>query len=215
MAPQVLHNVVHGSSKPEPWQEAMLSFQPAILYGYRRHRVRGAEYPAIVSVIETEDKNSASIPSSTARTSVLGTLVSGLTDGDIHRLDIFEGGEYERKSVTVQKLHTYSQRASGESVAEGQLSDALDAASEASEGEEVSAVTYVWISGEDELEDAEWDFESFKRDKLIWWAGPEARGGLSGEGDSFVWCFLGLACSVHSITRIELQPQCPQQSVKY
>jgi hypothetical protein len=139
--------------------------------------VRDAEYPAIVPVIETGDKNSAPIPSSTARTSVLGTLVSGLTDGDIHRLDIFEGEEYEQKSVTVRKLQTHSQRASGEFVEEGQLSDALDAASEADEAEEVSAITYVWTSGEDELEDAEWDFESFKRDKLTWWAGPEAREG--------------------------------------
>jgi hypothetical protein len=173
MAPQVLHNVIHGSSTPEPWQKAMLSFQPAILHGYRRHRVQGADYPGIVPVTEADDQIEASNPSSSARTSVLGTLVSGLTDGDIHRLDMFEGGEYARESVTVRKLQIL--QGSGESTAEGQLSDVLDAAREADEGEEVSALTYVWVSGEDGLEDAEWDFESFKKDKMRWWAGAEAR----------------------------------------
>jgi hypothetical protein len=27
----------------------------------------------------------------------------------------------------------------------------------------------VWIAGRKMLEDAEWDFEAFKRDKMAWW----------------------------------------------
>jgi len=174
MAPQVLHNVIHGSSNPEPWQKAMLSFQPAILHGYRRHRVQGADYPGIVPVTENEVNNPASSASSSARTSVLGTLVSGLTDGDVYRLDLFEGGEYARRNVIVRKLHNSDGISGGSGVDESQLSDVLDAArADADEGEEVSAVTYVWISGEDRLEEAEWDFETFKKDKMKWWAGAK------------------------------------------
>jgi hypothetical protein len=172
MAPQVLHNVIHGSSTPEPWQKAMVSFQPAILHGYRRHRVQGADYPGIVAVTETDEKILASNASSSARMSVLGILVSGLTDGDVHRLDLFEGGEYARENVTVRKLRD-SHGGSGESGMESQWSNVLGAACQADGGEEVSAVTYVWISGVDRLEEAEWDFESFKKDKLQWWAGAK------------------------------------------
>jgi hypothetical protein len=31
----------------------------------------------------------------------------------------------------------------------------------------------VYTAGKDMLEDAEWDFESFKRDKLAWWVGAD------------------------------------------
>ncbi|KAJ5665214.1 disease resistance protein Aig2 [Penicillium maclennaniae] len=142
MAPQVLHRVIHGRREPELWQKTMLRFQPAVLLGYRRHRVRGADYPGIVPASKA-----------TARSSVLGTLVSGLTDGDVHRLDMYEGDEYTRDPVT----------------------DVLDATEEKSkvEGDEVQAKTYVWVAGEGRLEDAEWDFETFKKDKMAWWVNAD------------------------------------------
>lgn len=31
------------------------------------------------------------------------------------------------------------------------------------------AATYVWVAGKDRLEEMEWDFETFRRDKLAWW----------------------------------------------
>jgi len=160
MAPQMLHRVIHGR-EPAPWQKAMLRFQPAVLHGYRRHRVRGADYPAIVA----SDSRST-------RTSVLGTLVSGLTDGDIHRLDMYEGDEYTRERVAVRVLQDGTGQ---ESSSEGNLRDVLDAAGAefAGEGSEVQAVTYVWVAGEARLEDAEWDFETFKRDKMAWWVGAD------------------------------------------
>ncbi|KAJ5134513.1 disease resistance protein Aig2 [Penicillium atrosanguineum] len=154
MAPQVLHRVIHGRGEPEPWQKAMLRFQPAVLLGYRRHRVRGADYPGIVPASEA-----------TTRTSVRGTLVSGLTDGDVHRLDMYEGDEYTRDPVTVRVL--------GESVPGG--GDVLDSAGPdlKAEGVEVQAKTYVWVAGEGRLEDAEWDFETFKKDKMAWWVNAD------------------------------------------
>jgi AIG2-like family. len=163
MAPQVLHRVIHGRGEPEHWQKAMLRFQPAVLHGYRRHRVRGADYPGLIPASE-----------STPRTSVLGTLVSGLTDGDIHRLDMYEGDEYTRDQVTVRVLGESVPRGSDSSL-EGHLKDVLDAAGAdlKDEGDEVQAGTYVWVAGEGRLEDAEWDFETFKRDKMAWWVSAD------------------------------------------
>lgn len=172
MAPQVLHRVIHGRANPEPWQKNMLTFQPAVLHGYRRHRVRDADYPGIVPV--------SSLDSS--RTSVLGTLVSGITDGDIYRLDQFEGSDYSRQKVQVRPLRKADSSTSparvneSEPKPEGRLRDMLDAArtestGKADEADEVEAVTYVWISDRGELEEAEWDFETFKQEKMAWWVG--------------------------------------------
>ncbi|EAW14785.1 gamma-glutamylcyclotransferase family protein [Aspergillus clavatus NRRL 1] len=168
MAPQILHRVIHGRPDPEPWQKAMLTFKPAILHGYQRHRVRGADYPGIVP---SKDSMHAS---------VLGTVVSGLTDGDVHRLDIFEGSEYVKECVGVRVLMESlsvggRQEASITKNPDRHLKDVLDAAGAefADEREEVQAMTYVYVAGEDRLEDAEWDFEAFKRDKMAWWVNAD------------------------------------------
>lgn len=172
MAPQILHRVIHGRPDPEPWQKGMLSFKPAILHGYRRHRVRGADYPGIVPC-PNDIEDSTGGPGSA---SVLGTVVSGLTDGDVHRLDVFEGSEYVKERVRVRVLAESlsvggRQEASIAKNPDRHLKDVLDAAGAefADEREEVEALTYVYVAGQDRLEDAEWDFEAFKRDKMAWW----------------------------------------------
>jgi hypothetical protein len=60
---------------------------------------------------------------------------------------------------------------------EEDLKDTLNAAQThtTEEGEEIEATAYVWISGREWLEDAEWDFETFKRDKMKWWVGADER----------------------------------------
>jgi hypothetical protein len=170
MSPQILHRVIHGRANPEPWQKATLHFQPAILHGYRRHRVRNADYPGILPVAGTEESSGTK---TSPTTSVMGTLVSGLTDGDVHRLDVFEGDQYEKKPVAVRTLRRQQNHDSvrvGDTSSESELRDVLNAVDgeAAGEGEEVAAVTYVWTAGEDMLEDAEWDFETFKKDKMAW-----------------------------------------------
>ncbi|KAJ5906653.1 uncharacterized protein N7473_003569 [Penicillium subrubescens] len=174
IAPQMLHRVIHGSPNPEPWQKALIRFQPALLHGYRRHRVRGADYPGIVA--ETDPKTE----SESAESAVLGVLVYGLTDGDIYRLDKYEGGEYVKETVNVRALRTSVQDGDvggeekvEEASSESQLRDMLRAAGSnvADEGDEVVAATYVWIAGKERLEEEEWDFETFRRDKLAWWVG--------------------------------------------
>lgn len=84
MAPQVLSRVCHGSHPSH--NLSAFTVQPALLHAHRRHRVKGADYPAI-------------LPTSNSSDSVRGTFVTGLTDGDLWRLDIFEGSEYERRKV--------------------------------------------------------------------------------------------------------------------
>lgn len=139
MVPQVLYRVCYGSSKPTSFQANLLTIMPAILPAFTRHKVRDCDYPAI-------------IPSSSS-SSVRGTYVRGLTDGDIWRLNTFEGRSYERQKVMIRILQKV-----GNDIGQGNV-----------EGEQVEVETYVWIGGRDALEDDEWDFAEFKRDKLKWW----------------------------------------------
>ncbi|KAK5133913.1 hypothetical protein LTR08_007142 [Meristemomyces frigidus] len=144
MAPQVLHRVCHGSSNPDNpiFATHKLKTRPAILHDHRRHRVRYADYPAILPV-----------QGSTVR----GTYVTGLTEADIGRLDVFEGSEYRRDKVRVRIL-THAGKEGGK----GNV-----------EGDEVEAHTYIWSASPSGLEDKEWDFAEFQREKLRFWAGPE------------------------------------------
>ena len=84
-----------------------------------------------------------------------GAFVEGLTDGDLWRLDIFEGSEYTREEVRVKLLDKV-----GDEEGHGNV-----------EGEEVSAETYVWAEGSEYLENSEWDFGEFCREKLHRWSG--------------------------------------------
>src|ERR1700761_2332787 len=88
MAPEVLSRVCHGSHNNVP--ASNLTVRPAVLHSFRRHKVLDADYPAILPAA--------------ADSTVRGTIVTGLTDGDIWRLDIFEGDEYERRRTKARVL---------------------------------------------------------------------------------------------------------------
>lgn len=90
----------------------------------------------------------AIIASSEKSASVRGTYVQGLTDADIWRLDIFEGDEYKRVKVPLRVLDANGRQ-----------------------GEVVIAETYVWTAAREDLEDKEWDFDEFKREKIKGWIG--------------------------------------------
>ena len=169
MAPQILNRVLNRTSS----SQHDLEVKPALLHGCERRRVKDADYPGIIP--------SPSSSNSSNTSSVLGTLVSNITPSDIVRLDRFEGPEYLKKSVKVRVLHesvSVGGRREGSVAKPGgeHLRDVLDAASvggkgEGQEGEEVDALAYVFVDGEDNLESAEWDFETFKREKLPVWLG--------------------------------------------
>lgn len=167
MVPAILHRIIHGSSTPEPWQKALLTTRPALLPGYRRYRVRNADYPAILPYTPSSDS------------SVLGVVVTGLTEGDVLRLDIFEGTMYEKRDVKVK----VPKRSDKDNEDDKSLQKGLDQTAhltgtqqEEDEMEEVDATTYVWTDPEEDLDmGSEWDFESFKKDKLQWWiTAPES-----------------------------------------
>lgn len=90
----------------------------------------------------------AIIPSSEPGACVRGTFVSGLAAGDQWRLDLFEGHQYSRVKVRPHLLDE-----------------------DGRELEDVDAETYVWVDEEVALEEGEWDFEEFRREKMSRWVG--------------------------------------------
>lgn len=170
MAPEVLHRVCHGSSSPSNpiYATHNLKTYPAILSGHQRHRVKGADYPAILTH---------------ASSTVRGTYVTGLTDSDIWRLDIFEGSEYERANVKCKLL-----RRAGGGEEKAKVFENVHVSGKEKvhlgnvfDGEEVEAETYVWIGGEERLEAREWDFAEFQREKMRFWVGEEGNEEYAGE----------------------------------
>ena len=151
MVPEILARVCGHKGK---W-----TVRPAILHDYRRHRVAGADYPAIIP---------------TPKASVRGTYVTGLSNSDITKLDIFEGSEYKRADVKVNVLDVV-----GDADGEGNV-----------EGEEFEVQTYVWISRKSYLEDKEWDFAEFQKEKMRRWIGSheEYEGETSRERRSWFRC---------------------------
>jgi hypothetical protein len=143
MAREILFRVIYGDGQVQrdpakAHLASLLTIRPAILYDHCRHRVKYADYPGVVP----QDGHT-----------VRGTYVTGLTDGDIARLDVFEGFEYTRQFVQVKV-------------------DGLG------DGEEVQAETYMYTAGESNLEKKEWDYEEFRKEKMHRWTGtsPEFQG---------------------------------------
>lgn len=87
-------------------------------------------------------------------------------------LDVFEGKQYRRVGVRVSVLG----------------------------GEEVEALTYLFTAGEEGLEEGEWDFEEFRREKARYWSGGGGDGGLGWHDDGFegMWQWKLFACCVVS-----------------
>lgn len=163
MVPQVLFRVCYRTPFPTPSQASHLIFQPAILPGYVRRKVRHCDYPGITPAA--------------APAYVRGTYVDGLTDEDMWRLGIFEGSEYERRKVKVRLLSQGG--VSRETRVNGEIHGLLEECVE--EEREVETETYVYIAGDARLEEGEWNFAEFKRDKMKRWAGVDEHEEYDGE----------------------------------
>ena len=92
----------------------------------------------------------AIIPSDEPGTCVRGTYVRGLTSDDQWRLDLFEGSQYERIRLRLNLLDEKGNK-----------------------GEEMEAETYVWAEDIMGLEDGEWDFEEFRKEKMGKWVSDD------------------------------------------
>jgi hypothetical protein len=146
MAKEVLFNVIFGTSTVSRYNVQKVTQTSAILHDHKRSRVKYCDYPG---VIPQEGH------------SVRGTYVTGLTDGDIYRLDMFEGSQYELQTVRVRLLKSGGDEATGK----GNV-----------EGEEVETQTYIWTASVKQLEDKEWDYATFRKEKLSRWSGGEPEG---------------------------------------
>ncbi|KAH8649691.1 hypothetical protein BGZ60DRAFT_422126 [Tricladium varicosporioides] len=140
ISPKVLYRVCFGDQNAEKnplhqFRISMLNIQPAILHEYSRRRVKDCPYPAII-----HQKGHT----------VQGTYVTGLTDGDIGRLDLFEGEGYlyKREKVNVELVVEGGNKREDEEVV---MAD---------------CETYIWMKGLDRLEEKEWDFEDFRKKNL-------------------------------------------------
>ncbi|KAI9716172.1 MAG: hypothetical protein M1828_000455 [Chrysothrix sp. TS-e1954] len=144
-----------------------LTVRPAILPGHIRHRVKAADYPAVVP--DNDGKGDG----------VRGTMVTGLTKKDLFRLDIFEGDEYERMDVEVMLLpeeydsmsKSTGERTSATSKDPPPSTSTIPSEAKPTELEKRRTQTYVWISDFSDLEDREWDYNEFVREKMWRWAG--------------------------------------------
>lgn len=119
MAPEVFFTVCYGTCNVPEAIRKLKDFKPAVLHGYRRQRVRHADYPGMLAE---------------AGHSVHGMLVSGLTNLDMMRLDAFEGSEYRIEDVKVRPVQTKTSQ------------DGTDAVVE---DDEVEAATYIFIYPDD------------------------------------------------------------------
>lgn len=153
MSPPILHRVLFLTSRPADHLSSRLTISPATLHNYCRHRVRDADYPGVVP---EEGK------------SVRGTYVTGLTRANISNLDVFEGGEYERRPVKVRVLRPKD--TNGVQGKGGETNGAREGGGleDYEEGTEVETETYVFLHPEG-LERREWDFEEFVREKAHRW----------------------------------------------
>lgn len=95
--------------------------------------------------------------------------MTGLTASDISRLDTFEGGEYTRQKVSIRLLQAEGdeKNSSGE---EGNVKTAKGEQEE-KENHLLPCETYIWTSHPSRLEDREWDFAEFVREKQHKWVG--------------------------------------------
>ncbi|OIW30380.1 hypothetical protein CONLIGDRAFT_632439 [Coniochaeta ligniaria NRRL 30616] len=103
MAPEVFFSVCYNNQEVPAEIAKRHTFTSAILHGYCRRRVKYVDYPGI-----TPDE----------KHQVFGTYATGLTDANVRKLDIFEGDQYERRTVKV-KLLTHVGNAKGEGNVEG------------------------------------------------------------------------------------------------
>ncbi|EPS37750.1 hypothetical protein H072_8613 [Dactylellina haptotyla CBS 200.50] len=142
MAFPILSRVIYGTQHPDPWQRDRLRIRPAVLHDHCRHRVKNVDYPGAVPK---------------AGCSIRGTVVEGLSKMDIERLDHFEGTEYDRLQVQVNIL------------ADEKVLDTNRTGQET--GETIGAGIYMWTEGAQYLEDSEWDFDHFTKQKLRNWVG--------------------------------------------
>ncbi|KAH9993805.1 hypothetical protein BJV77DRAFT_1103390 [Russula vinacea] len=176
MHPKILKRVLHNDA-------SHLQICPAILMDYTRHKVKFADYPAILPCERSKTLLGREL--TPEENSIRGTLVTGFTAMDIIFLDVFEGDQYVRREVNVHPLGRLTAipsdavvtSSSTETTVEGCLIPAalppLPSASELAHP--IPAQTYVWGEEDSGLEKELWSFDEFVSKNAYRWIGPGAR----------------------------------------
>jgi hypothetical protein len=176
MHPKILKRVLHNDA-------SHLQICPAILMDYTRHKVKFADYPAILPCERSRTLLGRELTQE--ENSVRGTLVTGFTAMDIMFLDVFEGDQYVRLEVYVHPLGRLTPVpsdaavTSSEATAEGPgclIPAALPPLPSASElAQPIPAQTYVWCLDDGGLEKELWSFDEFVSKNAYKWIGTGAR----------------------------------------
>lgn len=147
MALPVLYNVIYGRPQPPEHVTSHLTVRPAILKDHRRRFVRYSVYPGM-----TAHKGSE----------VAGTLVTGLTKGNLRDLHFFEGTEYAIASTKVKVL---MERTAGPPGPGGEPTYENEV------WKEMEALTYLYTAGEYRLDNREWSFKKYMELNMANWSG--------------------------------------------
>jgi len=143
---------------------------PALLFNFTRHKVKDADYPAILPIARSQQLFNRELTRD--EQTVRGTIVTGLTQADIDLLDIFEGDEYIRTPISAYYLREL----------EPLNQPSVDLVTTAPPpvpppvqlGDPVQTETYVWAAPASLLIPELWSFEIFVRDNAWKWIGKGA-----------------------------------------
>ncbi|KAI9446145.1 hypothetical protein H4582DRAFT_1903858 [Lactarius indigo] len=173
MHPKILKRVLENDA-------SHLKICPSILPDYMRHKVKNADYPAILPCEKSKALLGRELTSE--ESCIRGTLVSGLTAEDVALLDAFEGDQYVRLQVFVHPLGPFTPMPA-DVVTSGAVEDSLipadpqplPAASELAQT--VPAQTYAWGREDSDLDKELWSFDEFVQKNAQKWidhgAGPQ------------------------------------------
>jgi len=173
MHPKILKRVLHNDA-------THLKICPSLLSAYMRHKVKDADYPAILPSERSKALLGRKLTSE--ENSVRGTLVSGLTAEDVSLLDVFEGDQYVRLQVLVHPLGPFApipiDAGTSGAVEDSLIPADLPPLPSASKLEQtVPAQTYAWGQDDSYLDNELWSFDEFVRKNAWRWidhgAGPQ------------------------------------------
>ncbi|KAH8989163.1 hypothetical protein EDB86DRAFT_2944171 [Lactarius hatsudake] len=173
MHPRILKRVLENDA-------SHLKICPSILSDYMRHKVKNADYPAILHCERSKGLLGREL--TPEESCIRGTLVSGLTAEDVALLDAFEGDLYVRLQVFVRPLGPFKpvpvDTATSGAVEDSLIPADLPPSPAASElAQTVPAQTYAWGREDSDLDDELWSFDEFVQKNAWKWidhgAGPQ------------------------------------------
>ncbi|KAH7925495.1 hypothetical protein BV22DRAFT_1088955 [Leucogyrophana mollusca] len=169
MHPEILKRVIGNDG-------SHLKICPALLSDYTRHQIKHADYPGIVPYSKSRAMFDHDL--GLEERSVRGSLVTGLSTEDMRLLDVFEGNEYTRESVSVHPLGPLVNLREIPPVDMLALVpvDPPPVPTPSELGSPVEASTYVWCRPLDELRSQLWTFEEFVKYNAWKWVGAGSAG---------------------------------------